>query len=147
MAAKARTRRLEPRDKPHWLALFRGYIDFYGAAVPDETIELTFARLIEARDLAGIVAVDAQDMPTGLAHLLFHRSTWSATCYCYLEDLYVEPKVRGAGVGRALIEAAGRQADARGASRFYWVTQESNVTARRLYDTVATLAPFVQYRR
>lgn len=31
----------------------------------------------------------------GLAHILLHRSTWSATHYCYLEDLYVHHEVRG----------------------------------------------------
>jgi hypothetical protein len=32
----------------------------------------------------------------GLAHILLHRSTWSATHYCYLEDLYVHHEVRRA---------------------------------------------------
>ena len=52
-----------------------------------------------------------------------------------------------AGAGRALIEAVYREADARGCTRTYWVTEEGNATARALYDRVATKAPFVQYRR
>ena len=78
---------------------------------------------------------------------MFHRSTWSPTCYAYLEDLFVDPAVRGTGAGRALIEAAAREAEARSATRLYWMTQQNNATARRLYDKVAKLAPFVQYRR
>ena len=43
--------------------------------------------------------------PVGLAHILFHRSTWSNGWYCYLEDLFVDPARRQKGTGRALIEA------------------------------------------
>jgi hypothetical protein len=29
----------------------------------------------------------------------------------------------------------------------HWLTHEDNTTARRLYDTVAELSPFRQYRK
>jgi GNAT superfamily N-acetyltransferase len=142
-------RRLEARDKPAWLALFRGYIAFYQATVPDTVIETTWARLLaqEPDFPMALVAVDDADRPVGLAHALFHRSTWSPTWYCYLEDLYVDPARRGQGAGRALIEAVYAEADARGCTRTYWVTQETNAMARALYDRLARTAPFVQYRR
>ena len=143
-----RVRRLEERDKPAWLALFEGYIAFYEATVAEDVIEVTWARLMAGSDgLLALVAVDESDMPLGLAHLLFHRSTWSPTWYCYLEDLFVDPARRKAGVGRALIEATYREADARGCTRTYWMTHELNTTARALYDRLASKAPFVQYRR
>jgi ribosomal protein S18 acetylase RimI-like enzyme len=49
--------------------------------------------------------------------------------------------------GGPLIEAVYREADARGCTRTYWVTEESNAAARALYDRMASKAPFVQYRR
>ena len=141
-------RPLEERDKPTWLALFRDYIAFYRATVPDDVIELTWTRLMDpSSGMVGLAAVDGGEMPIGIALLVFHPSTWSPTTYCYLEDLYVSPSARGRGVGRALVEAIYREADARGATRTYWVTEEANEMARRLYDTVAVRAPFVQYRR
>ena len=94
-----------------------------------------------------LVAVDDADAPIGLAHVLFHRSTWSPTWYCYLEDLFVDPARRKAGAGRALIEAIYREADARGCSRTYWVTQEFNYDGAHPLRPVATKSPFVQYRR
>ena len=144
-----RVRRLEAKDKTAWLALFKGYIAFYKATVADEVIETTWQRLMEgAPDFhIALVAVDEADAPIGLAHMLFHRSTWSPTHYCYLEDLFVDPDQRLKGVGRALIEATYREADARQCTRTYWVTQEFNYRARALYDQVATKSPFVQYRR
>ena len=144
-----RVRRLEGRDGEAWGRLFRAYIEFYRAKVPDEVIDLTWQRLLAGGEgnPIGLVAVDDADVPFGLALALFHRSTWSATWYCYLEDLFVDPSRRNTGAGRALIEAVYREADARGCTRTYWVTEEANATARALYDSLATKAPFVQYRR
>lgn len=143
-----RIRRLEARDRQPWLALFRAYIAFYGAEVPGHVIELTWSRLTAPEpEFTGLVAVDDTDVPIGFALLLLHRSTWSPTWYCYLEDLFVSPSARGTGCGRALLEAVYREADARGATRTYWVTEAHNNRARKLYDRVATLQPFVQYRR
>ena len=144
-----RVRRLEARDKPEWLELFKGYVAFYKATVAEEVIEATWQRLLAGRaDFhAAFVAVDGGDKAFGLAHVLFHPSTWSVQGYCYLEDLFVDPARRKTGAGRALIEATYREADARGCTRTYWVTQEFNTTARALYDQLATKSPFVQYRR
>jgi GNAT superfamily N-acetyltransferase len=142
-------RRLDAGDREAWEGLFRAYIAFYRTKVADEVIELTWQRLLAGGEgnPIGLVAVNDADAPCGLAHVLLHRSTWSATWYCYLEDLFVDPARRQAGVGRALIEAAYREADARGCTRTYWVTEEGNATARALYDRLASKAPFVQYRR
>lgn len=142
-------RRLQARDKTDWLRLFRGYIAFYKATVSDDVIESTWQRLLDgAPDFhIALVAVGGDDRPVGLAHVLFHRSTWSPTWYCYLEDLFVEPSLRAGGIGKSLIEAVYREADARGATRTYWATQDFNYRARGLYDKMATKSPFVQYRR
>jgi GNAT superfamily N-acetyltransferase len=144
-----RVRRLEARDRAQWLALFKGYIAFYRADVPADVIDTLWDRLLHGGEgfHMALVAVDDADKPLGLAHVLFHRSTWSNGWYCYLEDLFVDPQRRQVGAGRALIEAVYREADARHCTRVYWMTEEANATARALYDRVATKAPFVQYRR
>ena len=141
-------RPLAARDEQRWRELFEGYVTFYEASVPDTVVALTWRRLLAGEDgMAGLVAVDEADRPIGLAHLVFHRSTWTETWYCYLEDLFVDPGIRRAGVGRALIDATYAEATRRGATRTYWATQETNKTARRLYDSVGVLTEFVQYRR
>ena len=135
-------------DEKRWRELFQGYVTFYEATVAESVVALTWRRLLAGDDgMAGLVAVDEADRPIGLANLVFHRSTWSETCYCYLEDLFADPSVRGTGVGRALINATYAEADRRGATRTYWATQETNTTARRLYDRAGVLTEFVQYRR
>ena len=141
-------RPIAARDEVRWRELFQAYVTFYEAAVPETVIALTWRRLIAGEDgMTGLVAVDEADRSIGLANLVFHRSTWSETWYCYLEDLFADPVVRGTGVGRALINATYAEADRRGATRTYWATQETNTTARRLYDRAGFLTEFVQYRR
>ena len=144
-----RVRRLEVKDKAAWLALFKGYVSYYRTTVPDDVIEAVWTHFMAGTPDAhiGLVAVDEGDHPVGLAHILLHRSTWSTAPDCYLEDLYVSPSARGRGIGRALIAAVYREADSQGCRRTYWVTEETNDRARRLYDQVATKSPFVQYRR
>jgi GNAT superfamily N-acetyltransferase len=81
----------------------------------------------------------------GLAHYIFRPSTWEIEDFCYLEDLYVDPKVRGGGVGRALINELEKIATQAGSERLYWTTAPDNEVARKLYDKVA-ITDRVQYK-
>ena len=70
-----RVRPPKAEDRPMWLTLFKGYIDFYAAAVPDDVIDTLWQRLMaggEGLPIA-LLAVDATDRPVGLAHVLYHR--------------------------------------------------------------------------
>jgi ribosomal protein S18 acetylase RimI-like enzyme len=55
--------------------------------------------------------------------------------------------LRGQGIGRKLIEAVCAHASKDGAARVYWLTHETNATARKLYDQVADLSGFIVYRK
>ncbi len=77
---------------------------------------------------------------------MFHRSTWAENNYCYLEDLYVSPEVRGRHIGKQLIEYVQKQATKHSCERLYWHTQESNQTAQKLYDWIAQKPGVIQYR-
>jgi len=81
----------------------------------------------------------------GLTHYLYHRSCWSEVDNCYLQDLFADPDVRGKGVGRALIVAVQEAAGRLGVTNVYWMTHETNATARKLYDSVARRTGFIEY--
>jgi ribosomal protein S18 acetylase RimI-like enzyme len=73
----------------------------------------------------------------GFTVCVLHPGSWTIAPACYLEDLYVDPDLRGHGIGRALIEDLIGMARDNGWSRIYWHTRQSNEAARRLYDKFA----------
>lgn len=141
-------RMLTTGDRAQWQALWQKYLTFYDAQISDSVTNLTWERMLDAREsLWGFGAFDEQGTLLGFTHCLYHRSTWSATHYCYLEDLFTAPQARGKGVGRALIEAVRQHAAANNSSRLYWHTHETNATAQALYDKVAQKVGFIKYEK
>jgi GNAT superfamily N-acetyltransferase len=138
-------RRLVPADCDEWTSLWNGYLAFYEHELPDDVTETTWQHLVgDDESMVGLGAVDQGEL-VGICHLVFHPSTWSASTYCYLEDLFVHPRRRSTGAGRALIEAAEDTARQAGSTTLYWQTHETNATARRLYDRVARHRGFLVY--
>ena len=134
---------LAAADHPRWLVLARGYKAFYKTPLGDQEYERAWQRLMANDRVWGLGAhVDGELV--GITHYLFHTGTWNNEV-CYLQDLFVDPAVRGRGIARALIEAVAKAALARGAEKLYWLTQDHNTTARALYDKVAKYNHFVRY--
>ncbi len=78
----------------------------------------------------------AGEPPAGLALMRFRLSIWTPGLECYLAELYVVPARRGQGLGRALMEAAMDLARSRGADYMDLGTAETDVAARRLYESL-----------
>ena len=141
-------RPLETRDRADWQRLWRGYLDFYETSVSDEVYETTFERLTDkAVTSMGAFVAELDGKTCGLVHFILHPHCWRTEEVCYLQDLFVDPDVRGGGIGRALIETVYAEADRRGTPSVYWLTQEFNYRGRILYDQVATQTPFIKYQR
>jgi GNAT superfamily N-acetyltransferase len=144
---KVQIRALRFNDRDQWYELWREYLRFYRQRLPEEITEASFRRLAgDDQQLHGLVA-EFEGRLAGFVNYLFHPSSWSLTQVCYLEDLFVDPTMRGGGVGRALIKAVYDAADAAGATTVYWMTQEFNAAGRALYDTLAHRTSFIRYER
>ncbi|MEO9781383.1 MAG: GNAT family N-acetyltransferase [Sedimentitalea sp.] len=141
-------RPLRAEDRPQWSEMWTAYHDFYQTKVGPEVHDSTFARLLgdDPQDFSAFVA-EQDDRLVGLTHYLFHRHAWKIEDVCYLQDLYARSECRGTGVGRALIEAVYDAADQNGTPSVYWLTQDFNETARKLYDRIANVTPFIRYQR
>lgn len=140
-------RSVAPADFGQWLPLWEGYNAFYKRTVPIEVTRMTWSRFFDAYEPMHAIVAERDGKLIGLVHYLFHRNTAMLAPTCYLQDLYTAVEARGQGAGRALIEAVYERAQAAGSPRVYWMTQESNAVARRLYDRVAEKSGFIQYRR
>jgi GNAT superfamily N-acetyltransferase len=138
-------------DYDQWLSLWDGYNAFYGrsgaTALSPEITKTTWARFFDAYEPVHALVAEQDGQLVGLAHYIFHRSTTALGPNCYLQDLFTSETARGKGVGRALINAVYERAKDAGSSRVYWLTHETNQTARELYDKVAEDSGFVMYRK
>ncbi len=138
-------------DFERWLPLWDGYNGFYGrsgaTALPAAITHTTWSRFLDDAEPVHALVAESNGALLGLAHYLFHRSTTRVEPTCYLQDLYVEDRARGLGVGAALIGATHERAREAGAARLYWQTHESNAVARALYERVAERTGFIVYAR
>ena len=97
-------------------------------------LEQRIVQLLRGGDNTVILLVGTG--PDGLAVLRFRDAIWSSGLECYLAELYVLPARRGHGLGRALMEAALRDARSRGADTMEIGVDEPDLVARRLYESL-----------
>ncbi|HVI92201.1 MAG TPA: GNAT family N-acetyltransferase [Dongiaceae bacterium] len=144
-------RPLAAADYDGWKPLWDGYNAFYGRVGPTalaaDVTAMTWARLLDPTQQMHALVAECDGYLVGLTHYLYHLATSQIALSCYLSDLFTIDRMRGQGVGRKLIEAVYRQAQAAGAGRVYWMTHETNATAMRLYDQLAEKSGFLVYRR
>ena len=140
-------RAAEPRDLPAICGLIAELADFeHLSHLVQGTPEALHPHLFGARPVAEAVVAELTDQPGApvVAFALFFTnfSTFLGKPGLYLEDLYVQPAHRGAGIGRALLQRLAGLANARGCGRFEWSVLDWNVDAIRFYERLgATLLP------
>lgn len=76
------------------------------------------------------------DEAVGFALYFFNYSTWLGRQGLYLEDLYVDPKHRGRGAGKALLTHLAQIAVAEGCGRFEWSVLDWNQPAIDFYESL-----------
>jgi len=92
-------------------------------------------RLMEDIDTDFLLgAPDAGSPPAGVLQLRFRFSVWKAAPDAWIEDVYVAPGARRAGVGDALVTRAIGRAAERGARRTELDCNEQNAGALALYE-------------
>jgi ribosomal protein S18 acetylase RimI-like enzyme len=95
------------------------------------------AKRIEQLLLEGSTAVLLSGPgPDGVAVLRFRPAIWMEALECYLAELYVVPRQRGRGLGRALLETSMELARSKGAAYMDLGTSEDDVAARNLYESL-----------
>ena len=147
MSVPTSVRPVEVADESRWKALYADYRAFYELDPDSGVVDRVWSWLLDDdNEVQGLVAV-REGLVVGLAnHRRFHRPA-SGTVGTYLDDLFVDPAVRGSGAGRALLDHLGTAAGAEGRSVVRWITAEDNRTARSLYDSVALATHWVTYDR
>ncbi len=84
-----------------------------------------------------VAEVDGQVVGSALWFLNF--STWRGTHGIYLEDLYVQPAMRGSGLGKALLAALARECVDKGYARLEWWVLDWNTPAIDFYKAAGAV--------
>ena len=128
--------------------LYRHYLKFYETKVTDEIFKKTFERLTNSeRKNQNALVAQKDNKLIGLAHFIYHPHNWKMEDVCYLQDLFVKERFRGLGVAYSLINTIYSEADKHKTPTVYWLTQDFNISARKLYDRVGAKTAFIRYNR
>ena len=135
-----------PDDEAEWRELFRAYGVFYETEFNDAVLEAVWWQLLEDGSGVDALVAELDGAIVGIAHFRSHPDTFTGGRDWYLDDLFVDPEVRGAGVATALIEhliGLARASEPAGTLR--WITADDNARAQRVYDRIAKKTSWVTY--
>ena len=124
-------------DVPQILSFIRQLADYeklLDMVVADEA-KLT-ATLFGDKAFAEVVIADYQGKPAGFALFFHNYSTFLAKPGIYLEDLFVDPSLRGLGIGKALITYLATLAVQRDCGRLEWSVLDWNQPAIEFYQSL-----------
>ena len=139
-------RPIRPDDVPAVVGLVRELADYekalHEARLTEE--QLTAALFGDSPAVFGHVAVADDDgvapgEVVGVALWFLNFSTWRGTHGIYLEDLYVQPRHRGAGLGKELLRTLAEVCVERGYSRLEWVVLDWNTPSIEFYKAAGAV--------
>jgi len=139
-------RAVNAADHDQWSSLWRADLQSDKTELPPEVYAAPGQRRLDPDTRMHSALAFQGDEAIGLVNFLYHKTFWDKRDRCYLNDLYVSTDARGAGAGETLIRYVDTHAAGCGAQEVYWLTAKATLTARRLYDRVATLTPFIKYK-
>lgn len=145
-----RIRAASAGDAATILRFIRELADYENALDEVAATEETVAASLfgEGSVTRAVICETEEGEPAGSAVFFKTYSTWQAKNGLYLEDLYVTPAHRGAGVGRMLLRHLARIAVGEGCGRFEWSVLDWNAPAIRVYEALGAepQSEWIRYR-
>jgi GNAT superfamily N-acetyltransferase len=126
-------RKIDECDYLVLISLFKEFALF--EKLPEKMTNSVEQMLREKEYLTGFVAVNDVDEIVGYATYFFGYYTWIGKSL-YMDDLYVRPNFRGAGVGTKLISEVIAFAKAENCKKLRWQVSEWNQPAIDFYKSL-----------
>jgi GNAT superfamily N-acetyltransferase len=137
---------LAPEHRADWERLYAGYAEFYKVEQTAAMRETVWQWIFDPkREIEALVAVERAGRAVGLAHYRPQLRPLRAGIAGFLDDMFVEPGLRGTGVVQALMQKLAEVGRAKGWASIRWLTAEDNYRARAFYDTIAARTVFLTY--
>lgn len=138
----------QARHRADWDRLYAGYAAFYKALQTPAMRDTVWGWLQDpAHEVKALVAEAPDGRVVGLAHYRPFARPLAAATAGFLDDLFVDPALRGQRVADALIEALYGIGRERGWTVIRWLTADNNYRGRGVYDRVATRTMWITYER
>ena len=140
-----RVRSVRQDDRARWGELYEGYLTFYKTALTAGQLDLVWSWLMDdSHEVCGLVAVGPAGV-IGLAHYRQFTRPSSASLGGYLDDLFVDPAVRGSGTVEALLGALSDIGRQKNWAVIRWIMADDNYRARAKYDQHARRTSWITY--
>lgn len=140
---RLKIRPLKFDDFPNWLPLWDGNnMSQRNEAVTAETWD----RICDAKNtqVNGLAAEINGDI-LGIVHYILHPTTGQINPVCYMQDVYVPPENRRKGIAKRMVGKLTEMAHQEKWARMYWLTQDSNVEAKAMYENFGVKLDFTLY--
>ena len=129
-----------------WDGLYAGYAAFYKVEQTPAMRDTVWSWLMDpAHEVKGLVALDEAGRAVGLAHYRPYARPLRGGYGGFLDDLFVDPAMRGQRIADALIEAVAAIGRERGWGLIRWITADDNYRGRGVYDRLATRTMWITY--
>lgn len=130
-----RVRRATLSDVEIASVLFGHYLDFYGAGADPQRVRSFLGTRVKRRESIILLAEERSEPAVGFAQIYPTFSSLLLAPVWILNDLFVLPRARRAGVARALIGACVAEAKRAGVVAIELKSARDNHAARQLYET------------
>lgn len=124
-------RRATPADAATLARLLWDFnTEFESPTDPADVLSVRFARLLELDDVIALLAGEDD----GFAFITLRPAIWFDGPVAQLEELYVVPSLRDAGIGTAILTEARRLVAVHGAPEMHINVDEVDTDTRRFYE-------------
>tara|TARA_B100000749_G_scaffold280897_1_gene280766 strand:- start:38461 stop:38949 length:489 start_codon:yes stop_codon:yes gene_type:complete len=138
LSTQTKIRNAEEQDIPVILNFIRQLAEYeklsHEVVVNEELIKKSL--FLSDHKAAYCILAFSDNQPAGFALYFKNFSTFKGRPGIYLEDLFVDPKYRGKGIGKKLLQELARRALESNFARLEWSVLDWNTPAIQFYESI-----------
>jgi len=136
---------LEQKDKEKWAKLYNGYADFYKVPMNTGILNTLWNWIHDKNHVVNGICFELDNKIVGIAHYRTMPRPIKGQYVGFLDDLFVEPEMRGQKIAQKLINHLKSISKVNNWNSIRWITHSSNENAKKLYDKIANNTGFELY--
>ena len=102
----------------------------------------TWQRITEQSENVFALGAFENKKLVGILHYILHPTTGHLSDACYMQDLFTDPAQRNKGIAKKMLQALYKEHKKQGWARIYWVAENDNAAAQRLYQSFGAKLDF-----